>query len=252
MSRGHSTSAEPSDRGRGRRDRARDRRAADVRSADAAGDGALLVTSRIRGTSTIAAVSGAVVPCLGLAASFYFDSRAGLASAALLARIRSCRRVRAPVARTARPAPDRVEPHALSTAPPEASPAGVMGVPGTAWRIPKQPPGRVNAPPGRKARPCAAACRGTRRYAVAFGSLTKTPENRKARQLRKYRQLDPSLAVAGSSGRFGHGIDRLFEGLRISPKLRLQPFLGSSDRRIHSLLDVRRCDHQQPGATLVE
>jgi zinc transport system permease protein len=46
--------------------------------------GALLATSSIRGTFTLAAVLGAVLPCLGLAASFYFDLPAGPASVALL------------------------------------------------------------------------------------------------------------------------------------------------------------------------
>jgi zinc transport system permease protein len=45
---------------------------------------ALLVTSNIRATFTTAAGLGATVPCLGLAASFYFDLPAGPASVALL------------------------------------------------------------------------------------------------------------------------------------------------------------------------
>ena len=46
--------------------------------------GALLVTSSIRATFVTAAVLGAVLPCWGLAASFYFDLPAGPASVALL------------------------------------------------------------------------------------------------------------------------------------------------------------------------
>ena len=45
---------------------------------------ALLVTTNIRATFTTAASLGAVLPCLGLAASFYFDLPAGPASVALL------------------------------------------------------------------------------------------------------------------------------------------------------------------------
>ena len=47
--------------------------------------GALLATSSIRATFALAAGLGAVLPCLGLAASFYFDLPAGPASVALLA-----------------------------------------------------------------------------------------------------------------------------------------------------------------------
>jgi ABC-type Mn2+/Zn2+ transport system permease subunit len=46
--------------------------------------GALLATSSIRGTFVSAAVLGGVLPCLGLATSFYFDLPAGPASVALL------------------------------------------------------------------------------------------------------------------------------------------------------------------------
>ena len=45
---------------------------------------ALLVTTNIRATFTTAAGLGATLPCLGLAASFYFDLPAGPASVALL------------------------------------------------------------------------------------------------------------------------------------------------------------------------
>ena len=86
--------------------------------------------------------------------------------------------------------------------------------------------------PRHTARPCASPCRGSHCTAASL--------------------LVPSLAVVGSSGRFGYSIDRLFQGLRISPKLRLQPFLGSGDCLIHPLLDVRCCDHQQPTAARVE
>jgi zinc transport system permease protein len=46
---------------------------------------ALLVVSSIRATFIVAAALGALVPCLALAASFYFDLPAGPACAALLA-----------------------------------------------------------------------------------------------------------------------------------------------------------------------
>ncbi len=46
---------------------------------------ALLVTTNIRATFTTAAGLGAILPCLGLAVSFYFDLPAGPASVALLA-----------------------------------------------------------------------------------------------------------------------------------------------------------------------
>jgi len=45
---------------------------------------ALLVTTNIRATFTTAAGLGAILPCLGLAVSFYFDLPAGPASVALL------------------------------------------------------------------------------------------------------------------------------------------------------------------------
>jgi len=45
---------------------------------------ALLVTTNIRATFTTAAGLGAILPCLGLALSFYFDLPAGPASVALL------------------------------------------------------------------------------------------------------------------------------------------------------------------------
>jgi zinc transport system permease protein len=45
---------------------------------------ALLVTTNIRATFTTAAGLGAILPCLGLAISFYFDLPAGPASVALL------------------------------------------------------------------------------------------------------------------------------------------------------------------------
>jgi zinc transport system permease protein len=45
---------------------------------------ALLVTTNIRATFTAAAALGAILPCLGLAVSFYFDLPAGPASVALL------------------------------------------------------------------------------------------------------------------------------------------------------------------------
>jgi ABC-type Mn2+/Zn2+ transport system permease subunit len=46
---------------------------------------ALLMTSNVRGTFVVSAVLGAVVPCLALAVSFYFDLPAGPAAVALLA-----------------------------------------------------------------------------------------------------------------------------------------------------------------------
>ena len=46
---------------------------------------ALLAVSSIRATFMVAAALGALVPCLTLVASFYFDLPAGPACAALLA-----------------------------------------------------------------------------------------------------------------------------------------------------------------------
>jgi ABC-type Mn2+/Zn2+ transport system permease subunit len=45
---------------------------------------ALLVTASVRSTFAVAVVLGTVLPCVGLATSFYFDLPAGPASVALL------------------------------------------------------------------------------------------------------------------------------------------------------------------------
>ena len=72
--------------------------------------GALLATSSIRATFTMAAVLGAVLPCLGLAMSFYFDLPAGPASVALLA-------ISVPVAAAVRWRRKMAIPEAVSIAP---------------------------------------------------------------------------------------------------------------------------------------
>ena len=56
-----------------------------VRSPDAACMGALLLTTSVRAVFATAAGLGMVLPCLGLAASFYLDLPAGPAAVALLA-----------------------------------------------------------------------------------------------------------------------------------------------------------------------